>query len=127
MKLIFSKTFLFLGLITVSSIFIATSCRKKKDTIATIFVKDATNQPVEGCKVILKGVSTTNNPASVTLYDTAFSDADGIATFNFNDEYQLGQAGVAVLNIDAKKNGLKGTGIIKIEEEVTNEETVFIQ
>jgi hypothetical protein len=123
----FSKTFLFLGLLTVSSLLIATSCRKKKDTIANIFVKDATNQPVEGCKVILKGVSTTNNPASVTLYDTAYSDADGIATFNFNEEYQLGQAGVAVLNIDAKKNGLKGTGIIKVEEEVTNEETVFIQ
>ena len=127
MKFIFSKTFLFLSLITVSSVFIASSCRKKKDTIANIFVKDAASQPVEGCKVILKGVSTTNNPASVTLYDTAYSDADGIATFNFNDEYQLGQAGVAVLNIDAKKNGLKGTGIIKIEEEVTNEETVFIQ
>jgi hypothetical protein len=127
MKFIFSKTFLFLSLITVSSVFIASSCRKKKDTIANIFVKDATNLPVAGCKVILKGVSTTNNPASVTLYDTAYSDADGIATFNFNDEYQLGQAGVAVLNIDAKKNGLKGTGIIKIEEEVTNEETVFIQ
>ena len=123
----FSKTFLFLSLLTVSSLLIATSCRKKKDTIANIFVKDATNQPVEGCKVILKGVSTTNNPASVTLYDTAYSDADGIATFNFNEEYQLGQAGVAVLNIDAKKNGLKGTGIIKVEEEVTNEETVFIQ
>jgi hypothetical protein len=127
MKIMFSKTFLFLSLLTVSSLLIATSCRKKKDTIANIFVKDATNQPVEGCKVILKGVSTTNNPASVTLYDTAYSDADGIATFNFNEEYQLGQAGVAVLNIDAKKNGLKGTGIIKVEEEVTNEETVFIQ
>lgn len=127
MKIMFSKTFLFLSLLTVSSLLIATSCRKKKDTIANIFVKDATNQPVEGCKVILKGVSTTNNPVSVTLYDTAYSDADGIATFNFNEEYQLGQAGVAVLNIDAKKNGLKGTGIIKVEEEVTNEETVFIQ
>jgi len=127
MKLIFSKTFLFLSLITVSSALIATSCRKKKDTIANIFVKDATSQPVAGCKVILKGVSTTNNQAGVTLYDTAYSDADGIATFNFNKDYQLGQAGVAVLNIDAKKNGLKGTGIIKIEEEVTNVETVFIQ
>jgi hypothetical protein len=127
MKFIFSKAFLFLSLITVSSVMIATGCRKKKDTIALIYVKDAASQPVEGCKVILKGVSTTNNSASVTLYDTAYSDADGIATFNFNDEYELGQAGVAVLNIDAKKNGLVGTGIIKIEEEVTNDETVFIQ
>ncbi len=127
MKFIFSKAFLFLSLITVSSIFVATSCRKKKDTIANIYVKDATNQPVEGCKVVLKGVSTTNNAANVVLFDTAYSDADGIASFNFNDEYKLGQAGVAVLNIDARKDGLKGTGIIKIEEEVTNEETVFIQ
>ncbi len=127
MKFIFSKTFLFLSIVTLSSVFIATGCRKKKDTLANIYVKDAANQPVEGCKVILKGVSTTNNPANVVLYDTAYSDADGIASFNFNDEYKLGQAGVAVLNIDAKKNGLKGTGIIKIEEEVTNEETVFIQ
>jgi protein involved in sex pheromone biosynthesis len=127
MKFIFSKAFLFLSVITLSSVFIATGCRKKKDTIANIYVKDAANQPVEGCKVILKGVSTTNNPANVVLYDTAYSDADGIASFNFNEEYKLGQAGVAVLNIDAKKNGLKGTGIIKIEEEVTNEETVFIQ
>lgn len=127
MKFIFSKAFLFLSVITLSSVFIATGCRKKKDTLANVYVKDAANQPVEGCKVILKGVSTTNNPANVVLYDTAYSDADGIASFNFNDEYKLGQAGVAVLNIDAKKNGLKGTGIIKIEEEVTNEETVFIQ
>jgi protein involved in sex pheromone biosynthesis len=127
MKFIFSKAFLFLSLVTVSSVFIASGCRKKKDTLANIYVKDAANQPVEGCKVILKGVSTTNNPANVVLYDTAYSDADGIASFNFNEEYKLGQAGVAVLNIDAKKNGLKGTGIIKIEEEVTNEETVFIQ
>jgi hypothetical protein len=127
MKFIFSKAFLLLSLLTVTSVLIATGCRKKKDTIANIYVKDAANQPVEGCKVILKGVSTTNNPANVTLYDTAYSDADGIASFNFNEEYKLGQAGVAVLNIDARKNGLKGTGIIKIEEEVTNEETVFIQ
>jgi hypothetical protein len=127
MKFIFSKAFLLISLLTVTSVLIATGCRKKKDTIANIYVKDAANQPVEGCKVILKGVSTTNNPANVTLYDTAYSDADGIASFNFNEEYKLGQAGVAVLNIDARKNGLKGTGIIKIEEEVTNEETVFIQ
>lgn len=127
MKFIFSKAFLFLSLITVSSVFIATGCRKKKDTIANIYVKDVANLPVQGCKVILKGVSSTNNQAGVVAYDTAFSDEDGLASFNFNDEYQLGQAGVFVLNIDAKKNGLKGTGIIKIEEEVTNNETVFIQ
>ena len=55
------------------------------------------------------------------------TDASGKATFNFNDVYQLGQAGVAVLNIDATKDGKTGQGIIKVEQEETSEETVFIQ
>lgn len=126
MKSIFSSSFLIIG-IAVSGILLTTSCRKKKDTIAKIYVRDAANTPVAGCRVILKGVSTTNNPGSVELYDTTMTNASGEAIFNFNDEYKLGQAGVAVLNIEAKKDALFGSGIIKIEEEVTNEETVFIQ
>lgn len=126
MKSIFTSSFLIIG-IAVSGILLTTSCRKKKDTIAKIYVRDAANMPVAGCRVILKGVSTTNNPGSVELYDTTETNASGEAIFNFNDEYKLGQAGVAVLNIEAKKDALTGSGIIKIEEEVTNEETVFIQ
>ena len=126
MKSIFSSAVLIVS-IAVSGIFVTTGCRKKKDTIAKIYVRDASNNPVAACQVVLKGVSTTNNAANVTLYDTTETNASGEAIFNFNDEYKLGQAGVAVLNIEAKKNGLTGQGIIKIEEEVTNEETVFIQ
>lgn len=128
MKSIFSSAFLILS-IAVSTALLSTGCRKKKDTIAKIYVRDAANNPVAACQVILKGVSTTipNNSANVTLYDTTETNASGEAIFNFNDEYKLGQAGVAVLNIVAKKNGLIGQGIIKVEEEVTSEETVFIQ
>lgn len=126
MKSIFSSAFLIVS-IAVSGALLTTGCRKKKDTIAKIYVRDATNNPVAACQVVLKGVSTTNNAANVTLYDTTETNASGEAIFDFNDEYKLGQAGVAVLNIEAKKNGLVGQGIIKIEEEKTNEETVFIQ
>jgi len=103
------------------------SCRKKKDTLAKIYVKDTNNDPVSNCRVILKGVSTENNQANVSLYDTSYTNSGGEAVFSFNDTYQLGQAGVAVLNIEAKKNGLTGTGIIKIVEETTSEATVFLQ
>ncbi|TXI86401.1 MAG: hypothetical protein E6Q37_04135 [Crocinitomicaceae bacterium] len=126
MKSIFTSSFLVIA-IAVSGMLLTTSCRKKKDTIAKIYVRDASNSPVAGCQVVLKGVSTTNNPGSVELYDTTETNASGEAIFNFNDEYKLGQAGVAVLNIEAEKDALFGTGIIKIEEEVTNEETVFVQ
>jgi hypothetical protein len=63
----------------------------------------------------------------VNLYDTTQTNSSGEAIFNLNDVYKKGMAGVAILNIDARKNGLKGEGIIKVEEEVTSEATVYIQ
>ncbi|MEN9978118.1 MAG: hypothetical protein RLZZ569_743, partial [Bacteroidota bacterium] len=51
----------------------------------------------------------------------------GEAIFNFNDVYQLGQAGVAVLDIEVEKGLLTGQGIIKIEAETTSEQIIFIQ
>jgi fibrillarin-like rRNA methylase len=61
------------------------------------------------------------------LYDTAYTNLAGVADFNFNDVYQLGQAGVAVLDINASLNNKSGKGIVKIEQETTSTETVFIQ
>lgn len=102
-------------------------CNKKKDTIAKIFVFNAANQPVDGCQVVLYGQSTENKPANVNLFDTTQTNSSGEAIFNMNDVYKKGMAGVAILNIDARKNGLVGQGIIKVEEEVTSEATVYIQ
>ena len=102
-------------------------CRKKEPTIAKIHVRDSSNQSVVGARVVLYGQSTTNQPASVVLFDTTISNSSGEAVFNFDDVYQLGQAGVAVLNIDVTMGTLAGQGIIKVEQETTSEETVFIQ
>lgn len=104
-----------------------TGCRKKKDTIAIIYVRDVANQLVPGAQVIVYGESTTGQQANVTVYDTTITNSAGEAKFNFNEEYQLGQAGVVVLNVKAYKDGATGTGIIKVEQETTSEETVFIQ
>ena len=105
-KYAFLALFFLLGMTTL------VACRKKESTIAKIYVRDAGNSPVAGAIVVIYGQSTTNQPSSVVLYDTTSTNAAGEAIFNFDDVYQLGQAGVAVLNI---------------EQEVTSEETVFIQ
>lgn len=119
----------FIALSVIALLTMATfvGCRKKEDTIAEITVLDASNQAVSGARVVIYGQSTTNQPANVVLYDTTTTNASGVAIFNFNDVYQLGQAGVAVLNIDVQKDALTGQGIIKVEQEVTSEETVFVQ
>ena len=130
MKTIFSSTFLSLTIAAVGIFFSSTGCNKKKDTIAKVYVRDADNNPVVAAEVILYGENT--NPSNsgsqnpVSLMDTTTTNGSGEAIFNFNDVYQKGQAGVAVLNIKATKNGQSGSGIIKVEQETTSEETVFI-
>ena len=103
------------------------ACRKKMDTVAHIYVKDETNASVSNAMVVLYGTNTQTTPQQVAVYDTTYTNANGLATFNYNELYQLGQAGVAVLDIKAQKGNKTGQGIIKIEAEKVNEETVFIQ
>lgn len=127
MKKHFFKSILFLAL---AAIIVAPSmgCRKKGDTIVRITVKDVSNAPVANAMVRLYGQSTMDTPpGAIIRNDTAYTNSSGVAIFDYNEVYQLGQAGVAVLNIQAKKDGMTGTGIIKVEEETTTEETVFLQ
>ena len=121
----------FVGLIVVGSTLVG--CNKKEDTIAKIYVRDANNDVVSGVKVIIYGESTEpGKQGKVNIADTTTSNSAGEAIFNLNYMYQAGQAGVAVLNLSANKpvpggSSLTGSGIIKVVEELTNEETVFIQ
>jgi hypothetical protein len=111
-----------------------TSCRKKKDTIAHIYVRDEAGNPVEDATVVLLGTSTgepfgtpEGTQGLVTLKDTVLTNSSGLAVFNLSDVYQSGQAGVAILDIDAFKLNRSGEGIIKIEPETISEQSVVIQ
>lgn len=105
-----------------------TGCNKKKDTFAKIYVRNSGNSLISGVRVILYGESSEpGKQGKVNIADTAITNSAGEAIFNLNYMYQAGQAGVAVLNIAAQKELTSGSGIIKIVEEETSEETVFIQ
>ena len=121
MKSIICFTFIALMGISFSS-----GCRKKKATTAKIIVRDAASELVLGASVNVYGDPSVSGKVSV-VNATQPSDYKGEAYFNYDDIYQLGQAGVAVLNIKVTKGSLIGTGMIKIEAEVENAETVFIQ
>lgn len=99
------------------------SCRKKEDTIAKVYVLDQNNSRVSGATVELIGEG---SEGTVREPKTATTNEQGEATFNYNDIYQLGQCGVAIFKIKASLGGAVGHGIIKVEQEETTEETVFI-
>jgi len=109
-------TLVFLIILTITSL---SSCKKKVADTASLFVESA--------MVVLYGENTTGMPHQVVVFDTAYTNSQGMAAFDYNYLYKSGQAGVAVLSIKVKKDNKNGIGIIKIEEEKVNEETVFIQ
>lgn len=106
-------------------------CRKKEDTIAKIYVRGTSNEAISGATVELMPTSTTSTPGQSINTDhfpmTSTSNSAGEAIFNFNEVYQLGQAGVVVIDIDVQKGAATGQGIIKVDQETTTEEIVFIQ
>ena len=115
------------GLLLTIGTFSFVGCRKKKDTVAEITVRDNAGAAVVGAKVVLYPVgSQQGSVINVSIYDTAYTNVNGVARFSFNEEYQLGQAGVVVLNIIATSGSNVGQGIIKIEEEVETKETVYL-
>lgn len=102
-------------------------CRKKKDTIAEVTVRNSAGAAVSGATVRLypKPSPGYENNALLWEFETTTNSA-GMASFNFNEVYQLGQAGVVVAHIKASHSGSSGVGVIKVEEETTSVATVFI-
>ncbi len=100
------------------------SCRREKDTNAIVTVVDSSESPVTNATVRLY-VSSADGPVREGIDVSETTNSSGVASFNFNDLYELGQAGFAVLDVDI--NGGAATGIIKIEEEKDNEQTIVCQ
>lgn len=119
---------LFLLLLSTSAVFVLSSCKKDQETVATILVLDNSGNPVPSATVRLFGEPSENCDGCNIRFDTlGVTNGTGKVTFDFSDFYKAGQAGFAVLNIEATKGTLFGEGIIKIEEEKSTEESVTVE
>lgn len=117
--------FLFMGFVSIAFL---SSCRKEADTIARIRVVDTSGLPFPGAMVRLYPTPTILEHGAIIIDDTLYTDVDGYCIFDYTENYNLGQAGFAVLDIEVRSGDtLYGEGIIKIEDEKTSEETVIIQ
>lgn len=102
------------------------SCRKKEDTIVEIYVRTNASLVVPNATVRLYTAPPYEPNSTPVLEMVGQTDINGVIRFNFNDIYKLGQAGVAVLNIEVTKEGVTSTGIIKIEQETTSKKTLYL-
>jgi len=123
MKTVLRNSILFVGLVILMTSI--SSCYKEKSTTAVVTVLDVANAPVPGAAVKLYYKYATDSlGVDLRLDKTGTTDASGKVTFDYTDEFKSGQAGLSVLDIEVDGNIL---GIIKIEEQKQNEETVNIQ
>ena len=106
--------------ILTTLLFVGIGCRKKGETLVLIQVKDNQGQLVSGSTVELFTTGPYEQGAIPVLYKSTMTGSDGRAWFNFDDVYQLGQAGVAILDVRASKGDLSSESIIKVEEETTS-------
>ncbi|HRH37335.1 MAG TPA: hypothetical protein PK760_03260 [Flavobacteriales bacterium] len=102
------------------------ACNKPKSTKAVITVKKEDGSVVPDAYVKLYANPQFPFADPHRLDMEAHTDAAGKAEFDYSDFYKKGQSGFAVLDILCTSDTLVGEGIIKIEEEKTNEETVVI-
>jgi hypothetical protein len=111
-----------IGLVLIS---INYSCIKEKDTLVKIRVLNEQNEVVENAMVRLWP---NPNPliGSMITANMAYTKDDGYAYFDYTNDFNLGQAGFRVLDIDVSSDDLEGVGIIKIVEEELSEQTVII-
>jgi len=104
-------------------VLLTTSCGKEKDTIAQVkVVSKADGSPVANLQVTLTVV----DAPVLAEYLPANSETNniGLASFNFTDQYKLGQSGFAVLDVIVTQGSNEVKSVIKIEEQVTSEVTV---
>lgn len=109
--------FLFFALLVLSA------CRTKGDTIATIKVINQNNQVLTNAHVSLTSAGD-QGPGAWSKEGT--TNSSGEVSFNFNEQFKLGSAGLAIMDVHVEKDGEEAYGVIKIEPEKHSKKTITL-
>jgi len=117
-----------LGLLfmVVLSIGFIQSCKNTDPSVVKIFVRSASNELVEGAKVIIIG-DPNSNPATNNYVDTVVTNGSGFAYFNVKPYYDDAgeETTIAYFDVIAKKDTRQGMGYIRSRVHTTAVETIF--
>ena len=108
--------------------FVITSCYKTKPTELEITVKDVGGNPISNASVHVFGEpSNYNDEAPIEANYEELTNSNGVALFAFNEIYQPGQNGVAILKVEVNKNEKIGISTIELFQESTNRLEIIIE
>jgi len=83
------------------------SCRKELDTTATVIVVNSAQEPVAGVSVRVYCPTSTcaNGSLNEDMDRVDVTNSSGKVKFNYTEDYKLGQAGFAVLDVEVTQSG----------------------
>jgi hypothetical protein len=100
------------------------SCKNKDPSGIKIFVRSASNELVEGAKVVIIG-DLSSDPATLEYVDTLFTNESGFVSFNMKAYYESAGEDVGYFDIVAKTDTKTTHGYIRSRVHTTAVETVF--
>ena len=102
-----------------------TNC-KKEDSILKVFVRSASNQLINGAKVIVIG-DQQSTPPTVAFVDTVFTNSSGFSTINMDNYFSSSDNTTGYFDIIVKYNSKVGFGYSRCRVHSTSVETVYLE
>jgi len=110
------------------SLGLISACKNKNPSVIKVYVRSASNELVEGAKVIIIG-DVNSNPETFAWVDTLVTNNSGFAFFNmqpYYDENGAEENPVAYFDIIAQTATKEASGYIRSRVHTTAVETVFL-
>jgi hypothetical protein len=124
-RLTYLFTIVLLGIVTMS-------CNPEEDTIAEIIVVTPEGSRVPGAEVRMFGQGTIDDDqvGDIAIDRTQFTNSNGVAEFDYTEQYEPGQSGFAILDVEITFETPDSTsfvnGIMKVVEEETTSKTFVL-
>jgi len=104
------------------------SCKNDNPSIVKVFVRSASNDLVEGAKVIIIG-DVSSTPPTMEYVDTAYTNVSGFTSINVQPYYDAAgeeENPVAYFDIIVKKDEKQASGRIRSRVHTTGVETIVL-
>ena len=102
-----------------------TNC-KKEESILKVFVRSASNQLINGAKVIVIG-DQQSTPPTGAFVDTVFTNSSGFTTINMDNYFASAANTTGYFDIIVKYNSKVGFGYSRCRVHSTSVETVYLE
>ena len=102
-----------------------TNC-KKEESILKVFVRSASNQLINGAKVIVIG-DQQSTPPTGAFVDTVFTNSSGFSTISMDNYFSSTDNTTGYFDIIVKYNSKVGFGYSRCRIHSTSVETVYLE